>query len=160
MKLRWPVPRGRLAHRSRPRVARAIAEAAQAARTTPAPQATPAPHRMASVEALTTGTQVIWAEDLFASPTPFGVFASPHGARERHLAGGVSPSLLWATSRAAQASGRQPEEVWAEALRNWLTVQDLAAAEAAPDQPHERPDPRRERAWRAIDATLHALRAS
>ncbi|HEY7779141.1 MAG TPA: hypothetical protein VIC85_02910 [Ktedonobacterales bacterium] len=159
MKLRWPVLGGRPAHRSRPLVARAIEEA-RAAHATPAAQATETTHALASARALTTGTQVIWAEGLFGNETPFGVFASRHGAAERQLAGGVSPALVWATSRAARESGRAPEDVWSEALRNWLTIQDLAAAEAATDPSLGRLDARRAQAWQAIDATLFALRAS
>ena len=53
-----------------------------------------------------------------------------------------------------------PPRSWSEALRNWLTIQDLAAAEAATDPSLGRLDARRAQAWQAIDATLFALRAS
>jgi hypothetical protein len=71
---------------------------------------------------------------------------------------GLSPDLLWATARAARESGREPEEVWAEALRTWL-----ASRETNSDQGVQRPrsaDGRRQRIWEEIDDTLEALRAS
>lgn len=70
---------------------------------------------------------------------------------------GLSPDLLWATARAAHDSGREPEEVWAEALRAWL-----ASREAPPTPngttPHQT-NGRRQRIWEEIDDTLAALRA-
>lgn len=70
---------------------------------------------------------------------------------------GLSPDLLWATARAARESGREPEEVWAEALRTWL-----ASREADHAQNGRRPrvvDGKRQRIWEEIDDTLEALRA-
>ena len=70
---------------------------------------------------------------------------------------GLSPDLLWATARAARESGREPEEVWAEALRVWL-----ASRETARDSGTQRlraSDGRRQRVWTEIDETLEALRA-
>lgn len=70
---------------------------------------------------------------------------------------GLSPDLLWATARAARESGREPEEVWAEALRTWL-----ASREADHEQSTRRSrsmDGKRRRIWEEIDDTLEALRA-
>lgn len=70
---------------------------------------------------------------------------------------GLSPDLLWATARAARESGREPEEVWAEALRTWL-----ASRETCREQDAKRPrtaDGKRQRIWEEIDDTLEALRA-
>lgn len=70
---------------------------------------------------------------------------------------GLSPDLLWATARAARETGREPEEVWAEALRTWL-----ASRESGRAQDGSRPrsiDGRRQRIWEEIDDTLEALRA-
>jgi hypothetical protein len=60
-----------------------------------------------------------------------------------------------ATARAAHETGRLPEEVWAEALRDWLArLEEVASA---------RPlalETRRQTVWRDIEETLRALRAS
>lgn len=71
---------------------------------------------------------------------------------------GLAPGLLLETARAARNAGRRPEEVWAEALREWLLAQTLV-----PDEPPARPAlvlTRRQQTWRDIESTLHALRAS
>jgi predicted dithiol-disulfide oxidoreductase (DUF899 family) len=61
---------------------------------------------------------------------------------------------MLATSRAAQALGRSPEEVWAEALRAWLGVEGAARALRPAIQ-----EVRRAQTWSKIDQTLHELRA-
>jgi hypothetical protein len=73
---------------------------------------------------------------------------------------GLSPDLIRATARAARASGRQPTEVWSEALSDWLAGRD-----AQRDAVDERPllslvNARRTQTWQAIEATLGDLRAS
>lgn len=83
--------------------------------------------------------------------------SGPLHKMKRRAQRGLSPDLVWATARAARDLGRKPEEVWAEALRNWLTTQDGASASA--------PAPRtlvarRQQVWCDIDETLQALRAS
>ena len=92
--------------------------------------------------------------------------AAKASRRARH---GLTTTLLRATAQAAEALGRAPEEVWAEALNVWLANQEaLAEAVAASDdgQPmrgagHARPiEVRRQETWSEIDATLSALRAS
>lgn len=74
--------------------------------------------------------------------------------RERH---GLAPDLVWATARAARDAGRHPEEVWAEALRDWLVSRQLSS-DASVVSPLV--ETRRARCWREIEATLQGLRAS
>jgi hypothetical protein len=67
-------------------------------------------------------------------------------------------ALVRESLRAARDAGRTIEEVWAEALGDWLTTQ------------HESFEPtlvqhlgriyKRQRVWGEIDETLHELRAS
>jgi hypothetical protein len=68
---------------------------------------------------------------------------------------GLAPELVLATHRAAQALGRAPEEVWAEALRAWLGVEGVVARAARPAIQ----EVRRAQTWSQIDETLHDLRA-
>jgi hypothetical protein len=68
----------------------------------------------------------------------------------------LAPELVLATSRAAQALGRAPEEVWAEALRAWLGSEGLVPRAARPVVQ----EVRRAQTWSQIDQTLHELRAS
>lgn len=86
--------------------------------------------------------------------TAFG----PLRAMRRREEAGLAPGLLLETARAARNSGRRPEEVWAEALREWLMAQALV-----PDEPPARPAfvlTRRQQTWRDIESTLQSLRAS
>jgi hypothetical protein len=69
---------------------------------------------------------------------------------------GLAPELVLATSRAAQALGRAPEEVWAEALRAWLGSEGSVPRAARPVVQ----EVRRAHVWSQIDETLHELRAS
>lgn len=69
---------------------------------------------------------------------------------------GLSPDLLWATARAARDAGRQPEDVWAEALRDWLAARESHGLSARP----RGPEARRRALWGEIDETLDRLRAS
>lgn len=84
--------------------------------------------------------------------------ARARAPRSRQRAG-LSPSLLRATAQAARASGREPAEVWAEALAGWLARREEDAA-AAEQVARLASDGRRVRAWQMIDATLGELRAS
>ena len=68
---------------------------------------------------------------------------------------GLAPELVLATSRAAQALGRAPEDVWAEALRAWLGSEGSAPRAARPAVQ----EVRRAHVWSQIDETLHELRA-
>ncbi len=79
-----------------------------------------------------------------------------HKARRR-AERGLSPTLLWETAKAARETGRRPEEVWAEALSEWLTAQELVADVS--------PQPlvfgvRRQQTWHEIESAMQALRAS
>jgi len=70
----------------------------------------------------------------------------------RHI---VNRDLVWATARAARNAGRTPEEVFAEALHNWLLEQDTL--------PAPRPatlEVRRQQTWSEIDRVLHGLRTA
>ncbi len=69
---------------------------------------------------------------------------------------GLSPDLLWATARAARDSGRQPEDVWAEALRDWLAMREPQGGASRP----RGLEARRRAIWGEIDDTLERLRAS
>lgn len=89
--------------------------------------------------------------------------AAKASRRARH---GLTTTLLRATAQAAEALGRAPEEVWAEALNVWLANQEAITA-ADGGQPtravsgQARPiEVRRQETWSEIDATLSALRAS
>ena len=84
----------------------------------------------------------------------------------------VTATLIRATALVAQVLGRAPEDVWAEALENWLASQDQS--QQYPQQGYEGEQPvygapaprarlvevRRHEAWQTIDETLHALRVS
>jgi hypothetical protein len=68
---------------------------------------------------------------------------------------GLPSQLVLATARAARETGRLPEEVWAEALRDWLArLEDATTPRPAVVQT------RRQTVWRDIEETLRALRAS
>lgn len=69
---------------------------------------------------------------------------------------GLAPDLLWATARAARDTGRKPEDVWAEALRDWLAARESHAVAALP----RGLEVRRRALWGEIDDTLDRLRAS
>ena len=80
-----------------------------------------------------------------------------HKARRR-AERGLSPTLLWETAKAARASGRRPEEIWAEALGEWLLAQRII-----PDEAPRRPATlgiRRQQTWREIETAMQSLRAS
>jgi hypothetical protein len=143
MRLVWPMWGGRAAPRSRPRVQSRprVALAAQAARAARAALlSAPAPMGAAA-----------WAPAIRAGTPALSVVgaARPQGT-------GLSPDLIRATARAARASGRQPAEVWSEALSDWL-----AGREAAEERPLLSVlNSRRAQTWQAIEATLGELRAS
>lgn len=83
-----------------------------------------------------------------------------HKARRRE-ARGLAPGLLWQTARAARRVGLRPEEVWAEALGEWLAAQDLVAEVTG--ESSWRPailNPKRLQTWHEIEAAMQALRAS
>jgi hypothetical protein len=105
-------------------------------------------------------TPAAWAGRVWSGAAREPRTLASYHVQSRRAEAGLSPTLLRATALAARASGRQPAEVWAEALRDWLLGADLRT-EAAAHYPVLIPsDPRRTRAWRTIDATLGELRAS
>jgi hypothetical protein len=87
--------------------------------------------------------------------TPIFTPAFRMDAVEVNAGRGLAPELALATSRAAQALGRAPEEIWAEALRAWLGAEGSIPRAARPAI-HEA---RRSQTWSQIDETLHELRA-
>ena len=139
MRFQWPAWGGRGTRRSRPRVAQAI----QAARTVQASEAVP----LVRVEG-------VWGREPMLPRRP--VVQAGISGPLLHERTGLSSALLWATAQAARESGRQPADIWTEALSAWLIDR-----EAAEQQPVRSPfDARRSQAWQAIDATLGELRAS
>lgn len=139
MRFQWPAWGGRAARRSRPRVAQAI----QAARTVEASAAIP----MVRVGG-------VWEMEPMM-PRVSALLTGVSGTI-RHSRADVSPALLWATAQAARESGRQPADIWTEALSAWLIDRD-----AEEERPVRSPfDARRSQAWQGIDATLGELRAS
>jgi hypothetical protein len=145
MRLKWPEWTARERVVSRPRVSRAI-QAARLAR--PDAQAS-----LGSAVALSP----ITLPHLDAINR--AAVSGPLHKANRRARRGLAPDLVWATARAAQQLGRQPEEVWAEALRDWLTArQESMPAPSAIQLP--RPiETRRRQVWLSIDETLSALRA-
>lgn len=87
----------------------------------------------------------------------FTAVAGPARKVQRRAARGLAPELVRATARAAREIGRQPEEIWAEALREWLAARAAAVGSDGVPRPVET---RRARCWREIETTLRALRAS
>ncbi len=85
-----------------------------------------------------------------------GPFVSvPLAKAARRAERGLPSQLVLATARAARETGRLPEEVWAEALRDWLVRLEAAA----PSRPLAL-ETRRQSVWRDIEETMRALRAS
>ena len=132
--------RDRNASRSRPRVAGAVAAARQA--------------YVASPTGL--GSAAMYAGTLRHFEAVERAAASgPLAKQARRAQRGLAPELIRETVRAAHRDGRRPEEVWAEALHEWLAAQDQAPAASALTL-----DSRRRQLWGEIEATLHGLRAS
>jgi hypothetical protein len=130
---------------SRPRVAQA-AEAARIAQEGVG----------RSLGSATAGVAVMLTPVAAQSFAPIITPAFKMDAVEVSASHGLAPELVLATSRAAQALGRAPEEVWAEALRAWLGVEGAAARAIRPAIQ----EARRAQTWSQIDETLHELRAS
>ena len=145
MRLKWPEWTARERVVSRPRVSRAIQAARQAR-----------PDAQASLGSAIALSPITLPH--LDAINRAGVSGPLHKANRRARRG-LAPDLVWATARAAQQLGRQPEEIWAEALRDWLTArQESAPAPSATLLP--RPiETRRRQVWLSIDETLSALRA-
>jgi hypothetical protein len=120
---------------SRPRVARAI-EAARLAQAgiVSAPRLASAGRHLAAVER-----------------APEGLIAQAVRRAER----GLAPQLVLAAARAAREAGRQPEEIWAEALHDWLALREERSITRLPTT-----DARRQSVWHDIEDTMQVLRAS
>ena len=139
----WPSHPARRAVHSRPRVARA----AQAARA------------VGELAPVSLGSASVDSEGL-ASLHHFeamerAAISGPLHKSQRRAQRGLETDLIWATARAAQKAGRHPEEVWAEALRDWLANREVL--------PAPRPvtfEVRRQQVWNDIEVTLAGLRAS
>jgi hypothetical protein len=129
---------------SRPRVAQA-AEAARIAQEGVG----------RSLGSATAGVGVMLTPVAMQSFTPILAPAFRMDAVEVSAGRGLAPELVLATSRAAQALGRAPEEVWAEALRAWLGSEGSVPRAARPAVQ----EVRRAHVWSQIDETLHELRA-
>ncbi len=136
--LRWPRQRQQLREReaARPRVTRA-AEAARLAR-----------EGMVSAPRLASAARHLEAIERAAASGPLAKTA-------RRAGRGLPPQLVLATARAARETGRLPEEVWAEALCDWLSHRE----EATLSRPRAL-ETRRQTVWRDIEETLRVLRAS
>lgn len=128
--------------KSRPRVARAV-EAAHMAQA-----GVQAGLGSASIDAVMLRRMEVVERAAVSGPLPKAV---------RRAKRGLSPDLLWATARAAREAGRQPEDVWAEALRDWLASREPSWESAGPARG---PEARRRALWGEIDDTLDRLRAS
>ena len=130
---------------SRPRVAQA-AEAARVAQEGVG----------RSLGSATAGVGVMLTPVAMQTFTPLLAPAFRMDAVEVSAGRSLAPELVLATSRAAQALGRAPEEVWAEALRAWLGSEGSVPRAARPAVQ----EVRRAHVWSQIDETLHELRAS
>ena len=130
---------------SRPRVAQA-AEAARIAQEGVG----------RSLGSATAGAGVMLTPVAMQAFTPILAPAFRMDAVEVNAGRSLAPELVLATSRAAQALGRAPEEVWAEALRAWLGSEGSVPRAARPAVQ----EVRRAHVWSQIDETLHELRAS
>jgi hypothetical protein len=131
-------PRGR--NQSRPRVSRAVEQARMA---------------QANVEhGLGRASAGIAA---FVSPAP-SLPARRSAALGSAVALKLPKALVRESLRAARDAGRTVEEIWAEALGEWLTSQN-ESFEPSLDQQMGRIY-KRQRVWGEIDATLHEMRAS
>ncbi len=135
--------RDRGASTSRPRVARAV----EAARRV---YAEPAGLGSASAAADAGALRHFFAVERAAE-----VSGPLRRQQARHERRGLESELLRETARAARASGRTPEQIWAEALRGWLAAYSDEPARISPTL-----ETRRQSVWREIDATLVGLRAS
>ncbi|MBF6590460.1 MAG: hypothetical protein IVW57_07995 [Ktedonobacterales bacterium] len=67
------------------------------------------------------------------------------------------PALMRAALQAARAAGRAPEEIWSEALHDWLLTRETETGGGLPALFQA---PRRQHVWSEIEATVRALRAS
>lgn len=141
MRMRWTGWSGRRPEPSRPRVARAMERAQMA---------------QAGVRSGLGSASADGAAGWHFEAVERAAATGPLRKAARRAQRGLNPTLLWATARAARDAGRQPEEVWAEALGNWLALQQ---ADVKPAMLPRTLETRRQTVWRDIEDTLTALRA-
>ncbi|HEX8035947.1 MAG TPA: hypothetical protein VF510_18975 [Ktedonobacterales bacterium] len=145
MRLKWPEWTARERVVSRPRVSRAIQAARQAK-----------PDEQASLGSAVALSPITLPH---LNAIDRAAVSGPLHKASRRARRGLSPDLVWATARAAQQLGRQPEEVWAEALHDWLTARQESTPTASLAQLPRPIETRRLQVWQNIDETLSALRA-
>lgn len=134
-------PRGR--NQSRPRVSRAVEQARMA---------------QSGVEYGLGGASAGVAAFIAPSPHSAPAPAKRNGALGSAVALKLPSALVRESLRAARDAGRTVEEIWAEALGEWLTSQDQAFEPSL--EQHMGRIYKRQRVWGEIDETLHELRAS
>ncbi len=131
-------PRGR--NQSRPRVSRAVEQARMA---------------QSGIEYGLGGASAGIAA--FVSPSA-PIPPKRGGALGSAVALKLPSALVRESLRAARDAGRTVEEIWAEALGDWLTSQDQSFEPSL--EQHLGRIYKRQRVWGEIDDTLHELRAS
>lgn len=141
MRMRWTGWPARRAEPSRPRVAQAMARARMAQAGV-----------SSGLGSANAAGAVSWRFEAIERAAATG----PLRKVARRAQRGLNPMLVWETARAARDTGRHPEEVWAEALGNWLALQQVNTTRMALPRTLET---RRQHAWRDIEETLSALRA-
>jgi hypothetical protein len=135
----WQERRPRGCNPSRPRVSRAV-EAAHLAQAGGGPGLGGASAGVAA----------------FITP-PLAAPVRRGGALGNAVALKLPPALIRESLRAAREAGRTLEEVWAEALGDWLTQNDSPGLSL---EQHAGRVYKRQRVWGEIDETLRELRAS
>jgi hypothetical protein len=138
MGMRWlPWPgQGQQREQARPRVARAV-EAARLAQA-----------GVVSVPRMASAARHFEAVQRAAATGPLAKVA-------RRTERGLPQRLVLATARAAREAGRLPEEVWAEALGDWLALREETSVARLRTL-----EPRRQAVWHDIEETMRLLRAS
>src|SRR5262245_32320475 len=131
----WNVGRPRGRNQSRPRVSRAVEQARMA-------QADVA-HGLGGASA---------GVAAFLAPPPSAA-AMRGGALGSAVALKLPSTLVRESLRAARNAGRTVEEIWAEALGDWLTSQDQSYAPSL--EQHMGRIYTRQRVWGEIDQALH-----
>ena len=165
MRWLWSEWGGRVSAQSRPRVANAgqAARLAQLGALDGGPRALRGrgAHDEASLGSAYASTSAAYFAPVAATVAAEAPQWRGHESSEQEdtAAHGATPTLLRATAQVAQTLGRAPEEVWTEALENWLASQREAQASIATPRARLR-EVRRQETWLSIDDTLQALRVS
>jgi hypothetical protein len=143
MLFRWTSRPARRAVPSRPRVARAVEAARHVVEMVPV-----------GLGSASIASEILTPLRHFEAMER-AVISGPLHKAQRRARRGLETELIWATARAAQQTGRMPEEVWAEALRDWLANREPARVPLPQGF-----EARRQQAWLDIELTLSGLRAS